>query len=264
MRGTQTQQTFCNGHITFLKCKQRCHPNRYLKSQILLYLFYDAEFVSVEHEAFLYAACSDVEEEFYIGYDEEEFGHVDFKQKRAVETLPDFEGQKNITFPRFYEIGSDAIVGCKRDLPIFIQTFKSLPLEMDAPQTSIYPKDDVELGVQNTLICHATGFYPPSVNISWTKNNVIVTEDISLSQYRPRTDDTFNIFSTLKFTPAEGDIYSCTVNHKALQGQPQTKIWGECLVSQTGLRLTTGLVLGIIITATGLIYFKKKSTGMWR
>uniref|UniRef100_A0A671MZB4 Rano class II histocompatibility antigen, A beta chain-like n=1 Tax=Sinocyclocheilus anshuiensis TaxID=1608454 RepID=A0A671MZB4_9TELE len=232
-----------------------------------------------EHEAFLYAACSDVEEEFYIGYDEEEFGHVDFRQKRAVETLPDFEGQKNITFPRFYEIGSDAIVGCKRDLPIFIQTFKSLPLEMDAPQTSIYPKDDVELGVQNTLICHATGFYPPSVNISWTNNNVIVTEGISLSQYRPRTDDTFNIFSTLKFTPAEGDIYSCTVNHKALQGQPQTKIWGDVnkpmiydwgkmrhigLVSNKVAIGASGLVLGIIITATGLIYFKKKSTGMWR
>lgn len=83
-----------------------------------------------EHEAFLYAACSDVEEEFYIGYDEEELGHVNFKQKTAVDTLPDFLGPKNITFPKFYEIGSDAIVGCKRDLPIFIQTFKSLPLEM--------------------------------------------------------------------------------------------------------------------------------------
>ncbi len=101
-------------------------------------------------------------------------------------------------------------------------------LDLDAPQTSTYPKNIVQLGVQNTLVCHVTGFFPPSVSISWTKNNVNVTEGINLSQYRPKNDGTFNIFSTLKFTPAEGDIYSCTVNHEALQGQPQTKIWGEC------------------------------------
>ncbi|XP_026064132.1 HLA class II histocompatibility antigen, DP alpha 1 chain [Carassius auratus] len=215
-----------------------------------------------EHEAFLYAACSDVEEEFYIGYDEEELAHVNFKQKTVVETLPDVWGSKNITFLKNYEFGADAIVGCKRDLPMFIQTFKSLPLEidLDAPRTSIYAKDDVELGIQNTLICHVTGFYPPSVNISWTKNNVIVTDGISLSQYRPRTDDTFNIFSTLKFTPAEGDIYSCTVNHKALQGQPQTKIWDvDVALPSVGPAVFcgVGLTLGLLGVISGTFFLIK-------
>ncbi|XP_067251304.1 HLA class II histocompatibility antigen, DP alpha 1 chain-like [Chanodichthys erythropterus] len=213
-----------------------------------------------EHEAFEYAACSDIEEEYYIGYDEEEVGHVDFKQKRGVPTLPDFVG--NITFPGIYAIGADAIVGCKRDLPRFIDTFKSLPLEidLDAPQTSIYPKDDVQLGVQNTLICHVTGFYPPSVNISWTKNNVNVTEGMSLSQYRPRTDNSFNIFSTLKFTPAEGDIYSCTVNHKALQGQPQTKIWDvDVALPSVGPAVFcgVGVTLGLLGVAVGTFFLIK-------
>ncbi|KAL1269471.1 hypothetical protein QQF64_031760 [Cirrhinus molitorella] len=81
-----------------------------------------------EHAGLMYAGCSDVEEQFYIGYDEEELGHVDFKQKKTVQTIPDFAG-KNITLPRFYEIGADAIVGCKRDLPTFVEIFKSLPLE---------------------------------------------------------------------------------------------------------------------------------------
>ncbi|XP_048066483.1 HLA class II histocompatibility antigen, DP alpha 1 chain-like isoform X2 [Megalobrama amblycephala] len=213
-----------------------------------------------EHEAFEYAACSDIEEEYYIGYDEEEVGHVDFKQKRGVPTLPDFVG--NITFPGIYAIGADAIVGCKRDLPRFIDTFKSLPLEidLDAPQTSIYPKDDVQLGVQNTLICHVTGFYPPSVNISWTKNNVNVTEGMSLSQYRPRTDNSFNIFSTLKFTPAEGDIYSCTVNHKALQGQPQTKIWDVDVALPSVVPAVfcgVGVTLGLLGVAVGMFFLIK-------
>jgi len=73
-----------------------------------------------------------------------------------------------------------------------------------------------------------TDFYPPSISISWTKNNVNVTEGMSLSQYRPKADGTFSIFSTFRITPIEGDIYTCTVNHIALQGQLQTKTWGEC------------------------------------
>lgn len=97
----------------------------------------------------------------------------------------------------------------------------------DPPDTSIYSEDDVVLDVENTLICHVTGFFPPPVNVSWTKNNQIVSEDISLSQYRRKNDGTFNIFSSLKFTPKEGDIYSCTVYHKSIQGQPKTKTWGE-------------------------------------
>ncbi len=98
----------------------------------------------------------------------------------------------------------------------------------DPPETSIYPRNDVQLGVENSLICHVTGFFPPPVNISWTKNNVIVTEGVGLSRYRPRNDGTFHIFSSLDIVPEERDIYSCTVNHRALQGQAQTKIWGKC------------------------------------
>lgn len=105
-----------------------------------------------------------------------------------------------------------------------------------------------------------TGFYPPSLSISWTKNNVNVTEGMSLSQYHPRTDGTFNIFSTLKFTPAEGDIYSCTVNHRALQGQPQTKIWDvEVALPGVGPAVFCGmgLTLGLLGVAAGTLFLIK-------
>jgi len=101
------------------------------------------------------------------------------------------------------------------------------PVFTDKPQTSIYAKNDVRLNVENLIICHVTGFFPPPVRVSWTKNNEVFRED-SLSQYRPNDDGTYNIFSSLKFTPVEGDIYSCTVNHTSLE-EPQTKTWGECL-----------------------------------
>jgi len=101
------------------------------------------------------------------------------------------------------------------------------PVFTDKPQTSIYTKNDVQLNVENVLICHVTGFFPPPVRVSWTKNNEVFKED-SLSQNRANDDGTYNIFSSLKFTPVEGDIYSCTVNHTSLE-EPQTKTWGECV-----------------------------------
>lgn len=97
----------------------------------------------------------------------------------------------------------------------------------EPPETSIYPRNEVLLGVDNVLICHVTGFFPPPVDVSWSRNNVKVTEGVDVSQYRPRSDQTFHMFSSLKIRPAAGDIYGCTVNHAALQEQPQTKLWGE-------------------------------------
>uniref|UniRef100_A0A8C1GPT4 Si:busm1-194e12.11 n=1 Tax=Cyprinus carpio TaxID=7962 RepID=A0A8C1GPT4_CYPCA len=210
------------------------------------------------HEDFELILCSDTEREVMIGSDEEEVVHVDFNQKRRVETLPDFGDP--ITYHSHYEFGVGEIQTCRYNLALWTKCFKSPPPEMDVPQTSIYLKDDVELGVQNTLICHVTGFYPPSLSISWTKNNANVTEDISLSQYRPSDDGTFNIFSTLKFTPAEGDIYSCTVNHRALQGQPQTKIWDvDVALPSVGPAVFcgVGLTLGLLGVATGTFFLVK-------
>ncbi|XP_030635518.1 rano class II histocompatibility antigen, A beta chain-like [Chanos chanos] len=61
-----------------------------------------------------------------------------------------------------------------------------------------------------------TGFYPPAVKVTWTKNNVNVTEGMTLGRYSSNSDGSFSLFSVLGFTPEEGDIYTCTVEHKAL------------------------------------------------
>ncbi|KAI4883105.1 hypothetical protein NFI96_026439, partial [Prochilodus magdalenae] len=93
-----------------------------------------------------------------------------------------------------------------------------------APQSSVYYKDEVELGSKNTLICYITGFYPPHVTVSWTRNDVNVTDEATLSRHYPTTVGTLNIMSHLSFTPAEGDIYTCTVEHAALD-RPLTRTW---------------------------------------
>lgn len=69
-------------------------------------------------------------------------------------------------------------------------------------------------------------FFPPSINIKWTKNGVEETVEDAFIRCLPNPDGTFYVFSYLNFVPKQGDIYSCTVEHEALE-QPETKFWGE-------------------------------------
>ena len=95
--------------------------------------------------------------------------------------------------------------------------------------SSIYPRHEVKVGTGNTLICLITGFYPPRLTVQWTKNNKNVTQGVSSSQLRVNVNDgSFNQFFTLKFTPQKGDMYTCTVEHQALEG-PMTREFGKAL-----------------------------------
>ncbi|XP_016392169.1 H-2 class II histocompatibility antigen, A-U alpha chain-like [Sinocyclocheilus rhinocerous] len=218
----------------------------------------------LEHKDFSITGCSETEKESMTGSDGEEAWHADFNQKTGVVTLPDFADP--MSFPGYYEESVAKQEVCKQNLAVLIKAYESPPEEMDPPETFIYPRNDVQLAVENTLICHVTGFFPPPVSVSWAKNNVIVTEDVSLSQYRPRSDGSFHVFSSLKITPEDGDVYSCTVNHRALQGQPQTRIWSvpeaAAVLPSLGPALFcgVGLTLGLLGVATGLFFLIKATT----
>nr|XP_055024187.1 H-2 class II histocompatibility antigen, A-B alpha chain-like isoform X2 [Misgurnus anguillicaudatus] len=83
----------------------------------------------------------------------------------------------------------------------------------------------------------------------------------TLSRYYPNKDGTMNVFSKLSFIPVEGDIYSCTVEHKALE-QPQTRIWEvEIKESSYGPSVFcgVGLSLGLIGSAVGIFFIVKGS-----
>ncbi|XP_034553398.1 HLA class II histocompatibility antigen, DP alpha 1 chain-like [Notolabrus celidotus] len=80
-----------------------------------------------------------------------------------------------------------------------------------------------------------------------------------LSQYFPNKDQTFHQFSTLKFTPKEGDFYSCTVEHLALD-RPQTRFW-EVEISHPSVGADVfcgvGMILGLLGVAAGTFLMVK-------
>ncbi|XP_056319099.1 HLA class II histocompatibility antigen, DP alpha 1 chain [Danio aesculapii] len=225
---------------------------------VLIFTVIVSNRAQAEHRDFQFVGCSDTEKEYLMGFDGEELFHSDFIRKEGVVTQPDFADP--ISNPGGYENSVAQMEVCKQNLATYIKAYNSPEEQLDPPVTSIYSEDEVVLDVKNTLICHVTGFFPPPVNVSWTKNNEIVTEDISLSQYHRNSDGTFNMFSALKFTPAEGDIYSCTVNHRSIQGQPNTKTWEvdtELPSVGPAVFCGVGLVLGLLGVAAGTFFLIK-------
>ncbi|XP_018607048.2 H-2 class II histocompatibility antigen, A-U alpha chain-like [Scleropages formosus] len=189
--------------------------------------------------------------------DGDELMYIDFKKKDWVGTMPDFLQQwsgENIVTGALanYEV-------CKNNLNVSIEVEK-LPEEIDPPQATIYPRNDVLLGERNILICFVNNFFPPPVKVKWTKNDVEVTEGVTLSRYYPNKDFTFRQYSTVPITPQEGDVYSCTVEHKGLP-EPETRLWEPEIQEVLDIRKTIfcgiGLTLGLLGVGVGTFFLIK-------
>uniref|UniRef100_A0A3Q0R2U0 Ig-like domain-containing protein n=1 Tax=Amphilophus citrinellus TaxID=61819 RepID=A0A3Q0R2U0_AMPCI len=215
----------------------------------------------VLHEDLYIMGCSDSDGEDLYGLEGEEVAYADFNKQTEVYPQPPFID------PITYREGTyeNAVANqqiCKQNLKVDLQAYKNPPLQRDAPSgVMIYPRDEVEPGVQNTLICHVTGFYPAPVKVSWTKNGEKVTEGTSINIPYPNKDGTFTQISRLDFIPQLGDIYSCSVQHPALT-KPTTKIYDvEASQSAPGVGPAVfcgvGLTVGLLGVAAGTFFLIK-------
>ncbi|KAK3538755.1 hypothetical protein QTP86_015646 [Hemibagrus guttatus] len=69
------------------------------------------------------------------------------------------------------------------------------------------------------MVCHATGFFPKAVNISWRKDGEDVNEDVEVRETLPNQDGSFQKRSILK-VPAEElqkHTYTCVIQHSSLE-----------------------------------------------
>nr|AAD39869.1 MHC class II antigen [Ictalurus punctatus] len=203
------------------------------------------------------SACSEKDKEYMVGSDGEEMFYADFEKKDIVNALPPFADPGEFTGG--FAFAESKTANCQANLQVLSVEFKDKPLPQDAPQSSIYARTGVQLGSENLLICHASRFFPPPVRVRWTKNNLDVTDKSSLSQYYPNDDETFNQFSHLPFTPQEGDVYTCTVQHEALQ-TPDTRTW-EVNVDLPSVGPAVfcgvGVAVGLLGVATGTFFLVK-------
>ncbi|XP_063051544.1 H-2 class II histocompatibility antigen, A-Q alpha chain-like [Engraulis encrasicolus] len=206
--------------------------------------------------------CDTNSKYFSANIDENHVLYVDFEHNQVVSTLPEIVGP--IPWDKFYGLifayAYNEMMEFKGFMEDMRKGFGNPPEMEEAPVSVMYPRDEVHLGFQNTLICYVTGFYPPRISVRWTRNNHNITEDLRSSQIHITAGGSFNQFFSLQFTPEEGDIYTCTVEHSALDW-PLTREFEVEVPQEASVGLSVfcgvGLTLGLLGVATGTFFFVK-------
>ncbi|XP_047194918.1 H-2 class II histocompatibility antigen, A-U alpha chain-like [Hippoglossus stenolepis] len=230
-----------------------------MKMNVLVLCFVLSVSAEGLHEDLAVIGCSDSDGEFAYNLDGEEMWYADFINNRGVYPQPSFIDHMSYQEGVYQQAVANVQI-CKGNLGTLRQALKDFKLENDPPSSPmIYTRDVVELGGKNTLICHVTGFYPAPVHVYWTKNEENVTEGTSLNVPYPNTDRSFRQTARLDFIAQQGDVYSCTVSHPALD-QPLTKIW-DVNVPQPGVGPSVfcgvGLSVGLLGVAAGTFFLIK-------
>ncbi|XP_029382559.1 H-2 class II histocompatibility antigen, A-U alpha chain-like [Echeneis naucrates] len=216
----------------------------------------------VVHVDLAISGCSDSDGEVMYSLDGEEIWYADFVKGTGVEPQPPFIDHMSLVEGTYEQaVASQQI--CKQNLKVLREAEKDIPLKNDPPSSLIvYSRDDVEIGQKNVLICYVTGFYPAPVKVYWTKNGKNVTEGTSINVPYPNDDFSFNQISRLDFIPQQGDVYSCSVTHPALQ-EHKTRIWGENLSASPNPGIGPavfcglGLTVGLLGVAAGTFFLIK-------
>ncbi|XP_071182583.1 H-2 class II histocompatibility antigen, A-Q alpha chain-like [Salvelinus alpinus] len=221
----------------------------------------------IHHEIhFIYGCFESSDPAVGLEIDGDEVVYGDFNKNSntcliadVVFTLPKFISITPEDKEKACEYATISRVWCKNCVAWGKQSEPRIPKNKDAPESTIYPRDEVELGVENTLICFVNDFFPPPVKVNWTKNGMEVTEGLSLSRYYPNKDGTFHQFSRLSFTPQKEDVYICAVAHTALK-DPKTreyKVSGSSAGPGPAVFCRVGLTLGLLGVATGIFFIYK-------
>ncbi|KAI4886120.1 hypothetical protein NFI96_022457 [Prochilodus magdalenae] len=132
---------------------------------------------------------------------------------------------------------------CIHLLQTFVGHGRSILEREVPPEVSLFQKDS-----SSPVVCHATGFFPKAVMISWQKNGEDLDKDVVLRETLPNLDGTFQKRSILTVSPEELDkhTYTCIIQHSGLE-----KV---LLVSDHRVRSDGGSV-GIIAGAVGVLLF---------
>uniref|UniRef100_A0A8C3FTV2 Ig-like domain-containing protein n=1 Tax=Chrysemys picta bellii TaxID=8478 RepID=A0A8C3FTV2_CHRPI len=70
-----------------------------------------------------------------------------------------------------------------------------------------------------TLSCHARGFYPRPIRVSWVRDGTEILPPMNASGILPHADGTYQIRQSLEIPSRWGHGYACRVNHSSL-GEP--------------------------------------------
>nr|XP_015195143.1 PREDICTED: HLA class II histocompatibility antigen, DR beta 4 chain-like isoform X1 [Lepisosteus oculatus] len=131
------------------------------------------------------------------------------------------------------------------------------------PEVKIYPAKTASQGHTHMLVCHAHGFYPRQIAVSWLRNGQPVSSDLTSMSFASDGDWTYQTLLYLEFTPQGGETFECAVDHVALDGTLKLR-WDPAAREAKRNKVimgASGLVLGLVFAVIGVVYWKRKTKG---
>ncbi|KAI4893482.1 hypothetical protein NFI96_026615 [Prochilodus magdalenae] len=129
------------------------------------------------------------------------------------------------------------------------------------PKTDLFQKDP-----SSPVVCHATGFFPKAVTISWKKNGEDVHENVELRETLPNPDGTFQKRSVLTVPPEElkGKEYTCVIQHVGMK--EELRLSDPRVLSGGGsigiiICAVVAVLLVLVIACIGVFIWRKKKSG---
>ncbi|XP_018607046.1 H-2 class II histocompatibility antigen, I-E beta chain-like isoform X2 [Scleropages formosus] len=113
------------------------------------------------------------------------------------------------------------------------------------------------------LVCSAYKFYPEGLKLSWLRDGKEVKTDVTSTEELYNGNWYHQIHSYLELTPKSGETIACKVEHSSFS-EPKIFKWDPSISDGDRNKViigTSGLVLGLMLSLAGVIYYKKKSTG---
>ncbi|KAL1252030.1 hypothetical protein QQF64_019826 [Cirrhinus molitorella] len=149
----------------------------------------------------------------WYGYDGEDYVSLDLKELRYIAAV----AQGIITIMKWDNNRAQLQLlqqyyrhECVDWLKKFL-TMRKVDSERRAPEVSLLQKDP-----SSPVVCHATGFYPSAVTITWVRNGQEHHENVEVEEKLPNEDGTFQKTVILNVHPDDWkkDQFVCVVEHK--------------------------------------------------
>ncbi|KAI3375942.1 hypothetical protein L3Q82_016359 [Scortum barcoo] len=114
------------------------------------------------------------------------------------------------------------------------------------------------------LVCSVFNFYPKQIRVSWIRDGQEVTSDVTSTDEMADGDWYYQVHSHLEYTPSRsGEKISCVVEHASLR-DPLVTDWDPSMPESERNKIAigaSGLILGLILSLAGFIYYKRKARG---
>ncbi|KAI5622158.1 hypothetical protein C0J50_18542, partial [Silurus asotus] len=160
----------------------------------------------------------------------------------------------------FVESERAIVQSCKRNAHKYYSAIADKTVEPEVKVRSVKQSDGSHPAM---LICTAYNFYPKFINVTWLRNGQKIEGDVTSTEEMADGDWYYQVHSYLEYKPESGEEISCVVEHASFK-KPMIYKWDPSMPVSDKSKIAigaSGLVLGIIISAAGFIYYKKKHSG---